>query len=56
MAAPRKPLDPNCEGGVLCMVQGHVKKTYTSSTKWRIAHIPLTPGQRKTLDERRDAK
>lgn len=56
--AARKPLDPDCEGGIYCPVPGHVKTTLTVPggkvrARVKFAHIPLTVGQRKTLRERR---
>ena len=57
----RKPLDPDCTGGIFCKVPGHVvnkgvKEYYVSGkvrSRVKFSHVPLTAGQRKTLRERR---
>lgn len=56
--SPRKPLDPDCQGGIFCEVPGHVKTRLTVPggkvrARATVSHIPLTVGQRKTLRERR---
>lgn len=52
---PRKPVEPNCDGSVLCPVPGHLRAVRLSrSTNW--SHIVLTAGQRKTLREQRKEK
>lgn len=47
----RKPLEEGCEGGIWCPVEGHVEKV-PHKGGWRIQHIHLTTGQRRTLFER----
>jgi hypothetical protein len=51
----RKYVNPECDGGIFCPVEGHVTRMSTGSGKWRIGHIKLTPGQLRTIRERRDA-
>lgn len=53
--AARKPLEPGCDGGILCTVPGHVGGRRYASGRSRFGHIPLTLGQHKTLRERRIA-
>lgn len=48
----RKPLEPGCDGSVLCPVPGHVPARRRGGGL-RFEHIVLTYGQRKTLAERR---
>lgn len=49
----RKPLAEGCTGNVNCPVAGHVE--WRGGGHWPVqrGHIDLTPGQRKTLVERR---
>ena len=48
----RKAVEPGCDGTVLCPVPGHVQSWSNGATQTS-RHIPLTPGQRKTLREYR---
>lgn len=49
----RKPLPEWCTGNYDCPVEGHI--VWRGGGHWRRerGHIDLTPGQRKTLAERR---
>jgi hypothetical protein len=51
---PRKYVHPDCDGGIFCPVPGHVVRRSQGSGRWRIAHVPLTAGQNRTLYERRN--
>lgn len=51
----RKPLHPDCTGGVFCPVGGHVTVVRRSTGNTEIKHIRLTRGQEQTLRERRAA-
>jgi hypothetical protein len=51
-----KPLHPNCEGGIFCPVEGHVERITKGGGRFTIRHIPLTRGQDRELDRRREAK
>lgn len=44
-----KPLDPGCVGGIFCPVRGHVVQKVFKNGRFKIAHIPLTKGQRQTI-------
>jgi hypothetical protein len=53
----RKPLEPGCNGSVMCPVRGHVtQRPNRAKQVWSFAHVPLTAGQRKTLREQDDAE
>lgn len=49
----RKPLEPDCDGGIFCLVPGHLTATPRGRGVTCYGHIPLTAGQNKTLRERR---
>ena len=49
----RKPLDPKCDGGILCPVDDHVITQRIGFNTQVRKHIKLTRGQVKTLSERR---
>lgn len=51
----RKPLDPKCDGGIMCPVDGHLTAVRNGRTT-RYGHIKLTQGQRDQLWERRKAE
>ena len=53
---PRKPLDPDCDGGIFCPVEGHVRGRATGAGRFNVSHVPLTKGQSKTLFERHRAQ
>lgn len=50
----RKPVDPNCDGSVICQVDGHVLGRWSGGNRV-FEHIPLTNGQQKTIRERNRA-
>lgn len=50
--AARKPLPTNCNGSIDCPVLEHVGVA-RNGVGFRVTHIHLTAGQRKTLRERR---
>lgn len=52
----RKPLEPDCTGGIFCPIQGHSTTTRSMGNSIIWSHIPLTAGQRKTLRERLEAE
>lgn len=47
----RKPVEPGCDGSVLCQVRGHVTSRLTVHGHIAFSHVPLTVGQRKTIRE-----
>ena len=51
----RKPLNPSCTGDRWCPVRGQVIERGGGHWRRQLGHIDLTPGQRKTLAERRAA-
>lgn len=54
MPAHRKPLAEGCTSHADCPVEGHVIKRPVQRG-WAFTHIRLTPGQQRTLAERRRA-
>lgn len=53
--ANRKPLHDDCTGGIDCPVPDHVLSAQ-KGRRWKIFHAYLTPGQKLTLVERRNAR
>lgn len=52
--SPRKPLEEGCTGDIWCALYGHQTARRHSGGTW-YSHVPLTPGQTKTLYERQEA-
>lgn len=53
--ANRKPLPEGCDGSIWCQVEGHVPAVKLRGGRHHFAHIALTPGQTRTLRERKQA-